>query len=70
MEVAEIKTLPKEFDFKTNINSLTKDMIYHAKENGRFYEVTWNLDDHIASCSCTKLQFWKHLKNKEFVVCK
>lgn len=40
MIVEEIKNLPKEFDFKSNINRVAKDLIYHAVEEKHRYVVT------------------------------
>lgn len=39
--------LPNKFDFISNINSLTKEMIYHAERIGisDCINITWSLDD-------------------------
>lgn len=59
-----MKNLPKEFDFKSNINTL--GLIYHAKEMDNYYIVTvdkskWNFN---------KENFHKYFVRKEFEVCK
>ena len=47
MTCAEIKALPKEFDFKSNINPI--GLTYHAVEKEYYYIVTtdgceWKID--------------------------
>ena len=68
MKAEDILSLPKEFDFKSTINSLTRDMIYHAREIESGYEVTWDLGDHVASCAYSKKEFHRSLLKGEFVV--
>lgn len=57
-----MKNLPKEFDFKSNINPL--GLIYHAKEMDDYYLVT------IYDCEwrINKDNFHKHFVKKEYVV--
>ena len=62
MTAQEIKALPKEFDFKSNINSM--GLTYHAIEKEDGYVVThedmeWSFDKH---------EFRKKLLNGEYVV--
>lgn len=59
-----MKNLPKEFDFKSNINCM--DLIYHAKEMDNCYVVT--VDD--CACVFDKEDVHKHLVKKEYVICK
>ena len=64
MTAAEIKALPKEFDFKSNISSF--DLVYHAIEEKHCYVVThddckWKYD---------KKEFRRSLLNNDFVVYK
>ena len=59
----KIKNLPKEFDFKSNINHM--GLIYHAKEMDDGYMVTtgdclWRYN---------KEKFHKHLVRKDYVIC-
>lgn len=68
MKAKEVVSLPKEFDFKSNINGVAKDILYHAKETGNYYEVSWDLGEHVAGCVYTKEQFLKYLRKGEFVV--
>ena len=68
MKVEDIKNLPKEFDFKSKVNSLTTGMLYHAKEEENGYKVTWNLEDRVASCTYSKKKFRKFLLNDEFLI--
>lgn len=67
MKVADIKKLPKEFDFKSNNSSF--GIIYHAKETKHNYEVTWDLGSHIANCTYTKEGFRRNLLCGAFEVC-
>lgn len=60
----KIKNLPKEFDFKSNINPY--GLTYHAKEMDDRYIVStdrieWNY---------SKERLHNHLIKKEFVICK
>lgn len=62
MTAQEIKSLPKEFDFKSNINPY--GLIYHAVEKEHHYVVTtdtceWEYDKH---------EFRVSLLNGDFVV--
>ena len=62
MTAQEIKSLPKEFDFKSNINPI--GIIYHAIEKEHCYVVTtdhceWTYDKH---------EFRQSLFRDEFVV--
>lgn len=59
----KMKNLPKEFNFKSNINPL--GLIYHAKEMDYCYLVTvdksnWNFN---------KEKFHKYFVRKEFEIC-
>lgn len=67
MKAANIKALPKEFDFKSNINPY--DLTYHAKETKYNYEITWDLGEHIASDTYSKKEFRRRLLKDEFVIC-
>jgi hypothetical protein len=63
LTIAEIKALPKEFDFKSNINP---GLIYHAVKENHCYLVTaddckWAFDEE---------DIHKHLLNDDFVICK
>lgn len=60
----KMKNLPKEFDFKSNVNPL--GLTYHAIEMDEIYIVStdgsvWDFD---------KQDFHNHFVRKEFVVCK
>ena len=66
MKVADIKKLPKEFDFKANNSSF--GIIYHAKETEHNYEVTWDLGDRVAKCTYTKKSFRKNLLDGAFEI--
>ena len=68
MKVADIKKMPKEFNFKANNSSF--EIIYHAKETEHNYEVTWVLGSHIASCTYTKEGFRRNLFYDAFELCK
>ena len=58
-----MKNLPKEFNFKSNINPVP--YIYHAKEMDNHYVVT--VDD--CEWRFNKDDFHKHFVKKEYVVC-
>ena len=60
----KIKNLPKEFDFKSNINPF--GFIYHAKEMDDYYVVTVEK----SSWRINKERFHNSFVRKEFVVCK
>lgn len=58
-----MKNLPKEFDFKSNINPL--GLAYHAKEmDGHYFVTTGDCEWRI-----NKDNFHKHFVKKEYVVC-
>ena len=42
-----ITIMPHEFDFKSKVNSLCNNMIYHAKRKGisDYYIITWEIDN-------------------------
>ena len=67
MKVEDIKKLPKEFNFKSNINPY--GITYHAKELSHNYEVTWDLGSHIAKDTYSKEEFHRRLLKNEFVIC-
>ncbi len=59
-----MKNLPKEFDFKSNINPL--DLTYHAIEIDDIYVVTTGEDQWVYN----KEEFHKCFVRKDYVVCK
>ena len=46
MKTNELIILPNKFDFISNINSLTKGMVYHAERIGISdgIKITWSID--------------------------
>lgn len=62
MTTAEIKALPKEFDFKSNINRM--GLTYHAVEKEHCYVVTHNDSEWVYD----KKEFRRYLLNNDFVV--
>lgn len=59
-----MKNLPKEFDFKSNINPL--GLTYHAKEMDDQYVVTTDNCQWVFN----KEEFHKCFVRKEYVICK
>ena len=66
MKTKEIKALPKEFNFKSNINPF--NILYHAKEEKHCYKVTC-LDDLNGSWLINKKDFHRHLLDNNFEIC-
>lgn len=66
MKVEDIKKLPKEFDFKSNIN--TFGILYHAKEEKRNYVVTC-ADGSSGRWTFDKKDFRRRLLKGDFVAC-
>lgn len=64
MTTAEIKALPKEFNFKSNINHM--GLTYHAVEEEHCYVVTHNDSRWVYD----KKEFRRNLLNDDFVVLK
>lgn len=65
MKVKEIKALPKEFNFKSNINPF--NVLYHAKEEKYCYKVTC-LDGSNGNWTINKKDFRRKLLNNDFEV--
>ena len=71
MIVDGITVMPNEFNFKSKVNSLCLDIIYHAKRKGMSdgYIITWNADSERVS---TETMYYKKvygkLKYGEFVI--
>lgn len=65
MNVNDIKSLPKEFDFRSNINPF--GILYHAKEHENGYKVT---------CDCeydwnySKAEMRRRLLKGDYVIIK
>ena len=62
MTAQEIKNLPKEFDFKSNINPY--GLTYHAVEKESYYVVTTDR----CEWKINKLDFRKNLLNDNYVI--
>ena len=66
MKVEDIRKLPGEFDFKSNINLF--EILYHAQETEHGYKVT--CDDNICCWNFSKQEMRKRLFDNEFVIIK
>ena len=64
MKVVDIKKLPKEFDFKSNINPF--GILYHAKETEHGYKVTCNCNN--CSWDFSKKEMRRSLFNDDYVI--
>lgn len=61
----DIDNLPDEFDFKSTINPIAFNIIYHAKRNGEDYEITW-LNIHHTTMPVSELR--QHLLDGNYVI--
>lgn len=59
-----LNNLPKEFDFRSNVNSF--DILYHAKETEQGYDVTCDCND--CKWKYTKAQIRGRLINGSFEI--
>lgn len=70
MNVIDIEKLPSEFDFVSRINM--SGIVYHARETKIGYIISWEASDwngkkYSLSDSCDKFEFWRKLKNDDYV---
>lgn len=65
MKTEDLKNLPKEFDFKSNIN--TFGLLYHAEDKGDYYKVTC-VGDLDCSWEFDKKSFYRDLLRGNFVI--
>ena len=64
MKVVDIKNLPKEFNFKSNINHY--GILYHAKETEHGYIVTCDCSD--CKWNFSKQEIRRKLFNNDYVI--
>lgn len=65
IKVADIKNLPKRFNFKSNINPY--EIIYHATEQRHGYKVT--CDANSCKWDFSKEEMYKKLLDNDFEIC-
>lgn len=63
MKVKDIKKLPEEFNFKSNINPW--GILYHAKKEKHRYKITW--EEH-GECYIEKKVFYRNLLKNNFII--
>ena len=67
MKVVDLKKLPKEFDFESNINSF--GIVYHAIETAYGYNIACNINNALRTIdSFSKIEMRKRLFNNDFRV--
>ena len=62
-----VTRLPKEFDFKSNINEL--GLIYHAKETPQeYYKVSWHFNGKDLSWNFTKKEMMNRISHNQYII--
>lgn len=71
MTVDGITIMPNEFNFKSKANTLSEDIVYHAKRKGisDAYIITWNISkDRVSSEVMYYKKMYGKLKYGEFTI--
>lgn len=66
MKANGITELPREFDFKSNINPY--GITYHAIKEQHQYVVTWKCGESCHQCTYSRNEFHKRLLKGEFEI--
>lgn len=71
MKASGLINLPDKFDFISNINTLTKGMVYHAERilTTNNVKITWSLDGkRISEDKENVISFYKKIANGKYAI--